>query len=927
MLQAMAWRPLRAARHRLIRTVVAQKRDPRERDGHPMWRGAVLLSALTLTLTLTLLAACGGGGGGTSSGLSVGNAQSPDPVVVDLPIAYIKRPVARDQNGALITQDIHDPIAFRAGAQLLIRERASASAAERVISDGAFATAAVPKPLYDVSGIEPSYDGKKLVFSMRAPTIPNSQIQPTWNIWIYDRIADQLRRVIASDVTAEQGDDIQPHFLPDGRIVFASNRQRRSRAVLLDEGKPQFSALTDNGNDLGITLHVMNEDGTDIRQITFNLSHDLDPVVLSDGRILFSRWDNVRGKDRVSLYTVNPDGSRLELAYGFNSHATGTGGAAVEFVDARPLADGRVVARLAPTIDTAQQGSDFVGIDFERYTDFDLPLPSLGNLATATQTSIFRGDVRSDATISPAGRYLSGFPLLDGTDRLLVTWSQCRLLDTNTRIVPCGADPNSKNIPEAAPLYGVWVYNPGQNTQQPVVAGNEGVMYDEAVVMGPRTLPRVILDPVPGVDVPSSLVDENAGILNIRSIYDRDGVDTALPNLTALSDPQVTAPDQRPARFIRIIKPVLFPPRTLLQIPGTAFGASAAEGMREIIGYAPIEPDGSVRMKVPADVAFTIALLDKDGQQISARHDHWLQVRGGETLTCHGCHAPNNRASHGRTDGEKPSINAGAAANGPFPNANPTLNANLGETMAEARVRAQGLKAPVFDLLFTDVWTDPARQPPAPAFAYRYNQLTTTVPTTLSCLTTWQSRCRAVIHYPAHIQPIFDASRIVLAADGVTVLSNHTCTTCHGPVDAMNAAQVPAAQLDLSGTPSTDEPKQLTSYRELFFGDNEQIVMGGVLIDRLVPQLDANGNPVFQLDAQGNPVLDANGQPVPVLVPVAVAQAMSPAGAIASAKFFTPFKAPGTHVGYLSGAELKLLREWLDIGAQYYNDPFVVPPP
>jgi hypothetical protein len=31
------------------------------------------------------------------------------------------------------------------------------------------------------------------------------------------------------------------------------------------------------------------------------------------------------------------------------------------------------------------------------------------------------------------------------------------------------------------------------------------------------------------------------------------------------------------------------------------------------------------------------------------------------------------------------------------------------------------------------------------------------------------------------------------------------------------------------------------------------------------------------------------------------------------------------HTGYLTAAELRLIAEWLDIGAQYYNDPFVAP--
>jgi hypothetical protein len=31
------------------------------------------------------------------------------------------------------------------------------------------------------------------------------------------------------------------------------------------------------------------------------------------------------------------------------------------------------------------------------------------------------------------------------------------------------------------------------------------------------------------------------------------------------------------------------------------------------------------------------------------------------------------------------------------------------------------------------------------------------------------------------------------------------------------------------------------------------------------------------------------------------------------------------HTGYLTPAELRLISEWLDMGAQYYNDPFVAP--
>ena len=31
------------------------------------------------------------------------------------------------------------------------------------------------------------------------------------------------------------------------------------------------------------------------------------------------------------------------------------------------------------------------------------------------------------------------------------------------------------------------------------------------------------------------------------------------------------------------------------------------------------------------------------------------------------------------------------------------------------------------------------------------------------------------------------------------------------------------------------------------------------------------------------------------------------------------------HTGFLTLGELRLISEWLDIGAQFYNDPFVAP--
>jgi hypothetical protein len=75
-------------------------------------------------------------------------------------------------------------------------------------------------------------------------------------------------------------------------------------------------------------------------------------------------------------------------------------------------------------------------------------------------------------------------------------------------------------------------------------------------------------------------------------------------------------------------------------------------------------------------------------------------------------------------------------------------------------------------------------------------------------------------------------------------------------------------------------------------------------------------------------VLVQNGVDVdnnPIFVTVTVPSSMRAAGANASGRFFSVFDAGGTHAAYLSPDELRMLSEWLDIGAQYYNNPFEVP--
>ncbi|TQV75498.1 hypothetical protein FLL45_11325 [Aliikangiella marina] len=888
---------------------------------------------LLTTLLAALVAGCTG-----SEGVSPPEPQDPDPVVVDFPIAYVKRPIPTelddDDNPVPVNFSVREPVTFNPGAALFVRDRAALSAFEVNVTDAAFwvdgqpPAEGDPAPMYDVKDVDVSFDGSKIVFAMRAPEIEGAdeEDQPTWNIWEYDSTTQSLRRVIQSDITAEAGQDVMPSYLPDGSIVFSSTRQRQAKAVLLDEGKPQFTAFDEDGNTEALSLHVMSEDGLEIRQITFNQSHDMEPTVMASGKIVFSRWDNAPGNDTINLYQINPDGTGLEILYGRHSHDTGTDGATIEFVGARQVQDGRLLVGLKENTST-KLGGEFAFIDTENFIDINQPTTT-GTEAGPAQVSATPFDVRTDDLPALGGRFSGVFPLYDGTGRMLISWTPCRLeeLDANDNpiAVECTAEKLADPaVVEAPPLYGLWMYNPSDGSQLPIVIGEENIVTHEVVALAPRDLAAVIPDSAPLAD--QTLVEENVGIVHIRSIYDFDGQDLSPLGITAMADPLQTTADDRPVRFLRVVKPVSMPDEDFLDIDNTAFGRSRANGMRDILGYAVVHPDGSAMFKVPADVAFQINFLDANGRRIGARHQNWMSVTAGEVKQCNGCHERTSLLPHGRLEAQAQSINLGAPVTGsPFPNTNPALFADEGETMAEVFNRINGFQDLSVNVRFDDVWTDPNTRALDAPINFDMGELATPAPTAVGCLTNWDGRCRITINYVDHIQPMWELPRQVFDIDG-NLLQDNTCNTCHGQTDDMGQLQVPAAQLELAGTPSADEPDQLTSYRELFFNDNALELMNGALIDQLVPLLDANGNPVYVTDADGNLVLDPNGDPIPVMVTVNVTPSMNVNSANGNVRFFSRFDAGGSHEGWLTDAEKKVLAEWLDIGGQYYNNPFDVP--
>jgi len=184
--------------------------------------------------------------------------------------------------------------------------------------------------LFDVSDPAVSYDGRLVAFA--AVTHRDS----AWRIWVADVDGHDAHAITRTDraidlralglAAAALGryDDLDPCWLPDGRICFASTR---------------FPERSESGA-LATNLFVIDADGKRLARITSEHNGgeepSVDPVT---GRIVYARWWTSRfyasdseaagfttelGRalpgERVSLWhaiTVQPDGDGLRLAGGY----------------------------------------------------------------------------------------------------------------------------------------------------------------------------------------------------------------------------------------------------------------------------------------------------------------------------------------------------------------------------------------------------------------------------------------------------------------------------------------------------------------------------------------------------------------------------------------------------------------------------------
>ena len=866
-------------------------------------------SCATLALAATLYG-CGQSGSTSETAAVV--------VSGDVPIAYAMRANtinANPTNGA--------PTA--PGGDLMIREKSSPSAVEHNI------TAQFTQGKGDASNPDVSYDGKKIVFSMRCPTSNTSTIDGApactgrWNIWEYDMTTGgftggKFRRLTNSN----DADDVDPSYLPADRgFVFTSNRQGTS-SVNQALGQTYF-ALDEYERERVFNLHTMDASGKAITQISVNQSHDRSPVVRPNGDIMFSRWDHVGGRNHFKIFRTRTDGTDLFVLYG--SHSPGNSFLHPRDMDPKGKFAGFLTSDLMP-LSRTHEGGGLVMIDVANYSEQNTPatpaIPAQGGQKQITQQELNIG-----GGLSQFGRITTPYPLWDGTDRVLLSFTPCEVLRKEV-VVSCATltadelkrlgDDNRLVADEAAdelqdkvrPSYAVYMFDPNKQTFLIVAAPPKGFMYTHPVALQPRTEPNTtppaVLDP--------TLAGQNLGLLEVRSVYDTDGLGrmsngvlapTDLPagcttgivttkpidaldtrsqvaDLIRIKDPADTAYGCAPARFVRAVRAVA-PPSGMTGLRG-AIGETEFE-MQQILGYAPIEPDGSFRLQVPANTPIAVAVVDAEGRAFQT-HTNWIQVRPGERRTCDGCHSPRRGAA----------INSGVVVNTLPAALIPAMaNAHLaGETMAATRTRLDpnALKL-ANDMTYKDVWADTSKAgvTPRTALSIRYtgntnpaDDLATAVPS------------NGIVNYPEHIQPIWTRDR-----------GANTCVSCHAD----------SAKLDLR--PTTGGTGRLISYEELLLGDpvidpttgqaKTRIEDGVVVIERGPALVDTSAS---EGEALG---LARKSR----LVEILWGQNLMAGSGTRTAHPAPPATAPD-HAKILNRAERRLIAEWIDLGGKYYNDPF-----
>ena len=463
----------------------------------------------------------------------------------------------------------------RPGGGIFVLEEPGRSMRTRQLAPGALPQGAFMFP-------EVSFDGSHVLFSYcqvdSDPPRRGQFLDRHFHLYQVDAAGSNLRQL-----TDGPYDDFSPRYLPAGKIIFVSTRRG---------GYHRCGA----GPCPVYTLALCEADGSSPRVISYHETHEWDPAVLNDGRVIYTRWDYV-DRDAVHfehLWTVRPDGSGVRAFYG-NNTLNPIGIWEAKSIPGSPLVMATAAAHHAMTagaivlLDVTKGVEDLAPIT--RFTP-DVPFPesespagSMGDFSEAQ-----RGALRW-----PGHCYRSPHPLSE-TCCLAAYSYDCLVGEPRT------------NRPNMFGLYCVDRF------------GNKELLYRDLNLssvwpapLRPRPLPP---------QIPSALeaTDKAEGAFFLHNVY-RSWVPLPKESIAGL-------------RIIQVL------PKTTPNAADPMPGLAGTSPGKQVLGTVPVERDGSAYFRAPARIPLQFQALDSQGRAVQMMYSI-VYLQPGETAGCVGCHERN----------------------------------------------------------------------------------------------------------------------------------------------------------------------------------------------------------------------------------------------------------------------------------------------
>ncbi len=419
--------------------------------------------------------------------------------------------------------------------------------------DGRLTTLFRPEGGRYVGEMDLHYDADRLTFTM-----PNGHSWQIHEIGIDGTGLRQISRAIP-DV-----DNFDPCYLPDGRIVFSSTASYT--------GVPCW-----HGKERACCLYAMDDQGGAVRQLCFDQDLDLHPSVLSNGQVVYSRWDYTGLLHAYvrPLMVMNPDGTAQRAVYGSNSYYPNC----LFFPRAVPGHPGKIAAVVAGYHGKNRMG-ELVVLDINVGWN-----GGHGILHRITHRGEPLVPVALDRLTEQATpQFLHPLPL---SDKYLLTAMQ-----------------SSVKGP-----WGIYLVDVFDNIT-PVLTHPAYDFYEPLPVVA-RPTPRVLPD--------RTDPEQSDAVIVLHDIYQGPGL-RGVPRGTI--------------KRLRIAAYHFGYPG--MAGPDKIGRAGPWEAMR-ILGTVPVYEDGSAKFRLPASTPITLQALDDEGKAVQLMRS-WYTAMPGETASCVGCH-------------------------------------------------------------------------------------------------------------------------------------------------------------------------------------------------------------------------------------------------------------------------------------------------